>query len=236
MTIPLYVCYRLTGRRAIVRIWARASARIIGLRIRVSGSIPARGFVVANHLSYLDVLTIGSQLDACFVAKADIGGWPIFGWLARGTGTIFLDRKSARDLPRVAEKMRQAAAAGRVVVLFPEGTSSDGTAVQPFRPALLEVPASTTGTLHPAVLGYRTPDGEPDAAESVCWWGGMTFPPHLWRLLGLRRIEGWIEFLDPVTGSSRAELAERSREAIAAALDSRQGESKDERRTQNDER
>ena len=218
VTIPLYAIYLVTRSRWIVRTWARLCARVVGLRIRTSGRIPPPGYVVANHCGYLDVLLIGSRLDACFVAKTEIAGWPVLGWLASGTGTIFIDRKAARDVLRVSERIREAADAGRHVVLFPEGGSSDGSAVLPFRSALLQVAADDRRPVHPLALGYSTPEGEPPAREAVCWWGGASFAPHLWKLLGIRRIDGWIEFLDPVTGETRRELSEKARDEISRVV------------------
>jgi 1-acyl-sn-glycerol-3-phosphate acyltransferase len=223
VTIPLYAGYLVTRRRWIVRTWARVCARVVGLRIRTIGAIPPPGYVVANHCGYLDVLLIGSRLDACFVAKTEIAGWPVLGWLASGTGTIYIDRKAARDVLRVGERIREAADAGRHVVLFPEAGSSDGSAVLPFRSALLEVAAADGRPVYPLALGYSTPEGEPAARESVCWWGGASFGPHLWRLLGLRRIDGWIEFLEPVQGAARRELGEKARNAISGVLAQRVG-------------
>lgn len=223
VTIPLYAAYLLTRSRWIVRTWARICARVVGLRIRTSGRVPPPGYVVANHCGYLDVLLIGSQLDACFVAKTEIAGWPVLGWLASGTGTIYIDRNAARDVLRVGERIREAADAGRHVVLFPEAASSDGSAVLPFRSALLQVAAADRRPLYPLALGYSTPEGEPPAPDAVCWWGGASFAPHLWRLLGIRRIDGWIEFLGPVEGETRRELSEKARDAVSQVLAQRAG-------------
>ena len=218
VTIPLYAIYLVTRSRWIVRTWARLCARVVGLRIRTSGRIPPSGYVVANHCGYLDVLLIGSRLDACFVAKTEIAGWPVLGWLASGTGTIYIDRNAARDVLRVSKKIREAADAGRHVVLFPEGGSSDGSAVLPFRSALLQVAADDRRPVHPLALGYSTPEGEPPARDAVCWWGGASFAPHLWKLLGIRRIDGWIEFLEPVVGETRRDLSEKARDEISRVV------------------
>lgn len=223
VTIPLYAAYLVTRSRWIVRTWARICARVVGLRIRASGHVPPPGYVVANHCGYLDVLLIGSQLDACFVAKTEIAGWPVLGWLASGTGTIYIDRDAARDVLRVGDRIREAADAGRHVVLFPEAASSDGSGVLPFRSALLQVAAADGRLVYPLALGYSTPDGEPPASDAVCWWGGASFAPHLWRLLGLRRIDGWVEFLEPVEGQKRRELSEKARDAISRVLAQRVG-------------
>jgi 1-acyl-sn-glycerol-3-phosphate acyltransferase len=223
VTLPLYAGYLLTRSRWIVRTWARVCARVVGLRVQAKGAIPPPGYVVANHCGYLDVLLIGSRLDACFVAKTEIAGWPILGWLASGTGTIYINRNAARDVLRVGERIRGAADAGRHVVLFPEAGSSDGSAVLPFRSALLQVAVAGGRPVYPLALGYSTPEGEPPARDAVCWWGGASFAPHLWRLLGIRRIDGWVEFLEPVEGETRRELSEKARCAISDVLAKRVG-------------
>lgn len=202
-----------------MKLWAKLCCRIVGLEVEARGEVPPPGFVVANHCGYIDVLLLASQLDACFVAKAEIENWPLLGTLSKRTGTIFIERSAIRDVVRVSLEMRNARAAGRHVVLFPEAKSSDGSAVLPFRSALLEVPVAEKEPVWPAAIGYRTPEDEPPAGEAVCWWGDARFAPHLWRLLGIRRIHGRIDFLPRVEATSRRELAQQTHELIAAAIE-----------------
>jgi 1-acyl-sn-glycerol-3-phosphate acyltransferase len=167
-------------RRTVVRGWARGMARILGIRLAARGPTPAPPFLlVANHLGYLDVIVLASLVDAVFVAKREVRDWPLFGPLARAIGCIFVDRDSARDALRVGATLQSAVRGGRGVVLFAEGTSSDGSTVLELRPALLDWPARARQEVHTASLSYHTTAGDPPAAQALCWWGDMAFLPHL---------------------------------------------------------
>ncbi len=198
-------------RSWVTRWWARALLVVLGVRLEVDGSPPRPPFLlVANHLGYLDILVLASAVPTAFVAKAEIAGWPVFGALARAGGTLFVDRGSRRAIPRVAAAMRKVMEEGRGVVLFPEGTSTRGDGVAPFRPSLLAPAAEGELPVHWAVLGYDTPAGSPPAHLSVCWWGEMELPGHLLGLLALPRIEARLAFgSEPVTDVDRKRLADR---------------------------
>ena len=177
------------------RNWARATASLLGMRIMVEGTEPQPPFfVVSNHLSYLDVVTLASQLDCLIVAKSDIAGWPVLGLLCRSMGTIFVDRNSRRDVLRVNRLIETALAAGKGVLLFPEGTSTAGIEVLPFHSALLEPAARAGYPVSYAAISYRTPAGEPPASLSICWWGDMTFLSHLYRLFQLTSFDAKVTF------------------------------------------
>jgi lyso-ornithine lipid O-acyltransferase len=124
---------RLRGRMTLERraLWLqRASRRVLrslGVKVQVGGRPPARGLVVGNHLSYFDVLIISAAMPCSFVSKNEIAGWPYFGWAAQAGGTIFLDRQSMRSARVVAEEIAERLHLPVPVMLFPEGTSTDGT-------------------------------------------------------------------------------------------------------------
>ena len=175
--------------------WARATAGLLGTRIAVNGTPPqAPFFMVSNHLSYMDIVTLASQLDCIFIAKSDVAGWPVLGSLCRSMGTIFVDRNSRKDVLRVNALIQAALAAGKGVLLFPEGTSTAGFEVLPFHSALLEPAARAGYPVSYATLRYQTPASEPPAHLSVCWWGEMTFPSHLYRLLQLTSFDAIVAF------------------------------------------
>lgn len=129
---------RLDARGAWLHGWCRFACRVLGIRIKTYGSMPSSGLLVSNHLSYLDIVVLSSIRPCVFVAKRDVASWPLFGWLAHAAGTIFVDRERRFSSPKVVNGIRDAIAGGSVVVLFPEGTSSDGSTVLPFKSALLE--------------------------------------------------------------------------------------------------
>jgi 1-acyl-sn-glycerol-3-phosphate acyltransferase len=188
---------------------ARFVARLVGMRVTVEGAAPqAPFFLVSNHLSYVDIVLLASQLPCRFVAKREVRGWPLLGSLAAALGTIFLDRADHRDILRVNDRIGEALDAGEGVVVFAEGTSTGGDGVLPLRPSLLEVPARRAFPVTCAAISYRTPGGEPSADRSVCWWGDMRFPDHLFRLLMLPGFHARLTFASaPVCESDRKHLA-----------------------------
>lgn len=154
--------------------------RVLHVRIEVNGDLPTSGLIVSNHLSYLDILTFSTVFPCVFVSKKEVRSWPVFGLLAHLAGTRFLDRARQVDAHRVKNEVQEALEAGTRVVVFPEGTSSDGSSVLPFKPALFEAVAGRQ-TVTAAHLRYSVTRG--DVVNDVCYWGDMTFFPHLLRLL-----------------------------------------------------
>jgi 1-acyl-sn-glycerol-3-phosphate acyltransferase len=190
--------------------WTGGILRILGIRVQSVGPIPRPPFVlVTNHLSYVDVLVLASLLpDTVFVAKSEVATWPVIGHLCRGMGTLFVDRGSRRDVPRMVAEMRKCLADGWGVVLFAEGTSTLGATVGPFRPSLLEAPAASGLPVHYAALSYRTTPPDEAADTAICWWGEMDFSPHLWKLAHLSQGEARVDFAsEPVLLADRKLLA-----------------------------
>ncbi|MBL8804559.1 MAG: 1-acyl-sn-glycerol-3-phosphate acyltransferase [Planctomycetes bacterium] len=210
---------RIAWRRWIFRSWSRAACWGLAVHVTVVGEPPRAGaFLVSNHLSYLDIPVLATQLHTVFVSKAEVAGWPLIGPGARAMGTIFLVRERKRDLPDVNRQIATALLRGDGVVVFPEGTSTKGDQVLPFRPSLLAPAAEGAHEVHPALLSYATAPGDPPASLSVCWWGDMPFAPHVAVLLGLERIDARIEFLpERCSDEDRKQLAEK----LWAAVNSR---------------
>jgi 1-acyl-sn-glycerol-3-phosphate acyltransferase len=203
-------------RSWILRTWGRGLCRALGVKVKRRGTPPREPFLlVANHLTYLDILVLGGEAGGAFVTKSEIRGWPIAGRLCRASGMIFVDRGSKRDLVRVARQIEQALALGRGVILFPEGTTSRGSSLLPFRPSLLEVAVRNGHPVHHAVVSYHTSPSAPPPEEVVCWWGGISLVPHLRRLLRLPWIGALVTFGgQPVEEADRKLLAERLRAAM----------------------
>jgi 1-acyl-sn-glycerol-3-phosphate acyltransferase len=192
---------------------ARRALNIFKLKPQTIGPVPTRGLLVSNHLSYVDVLVISAITPAVFVSKADVKSWPVFGWLAQLAGTLFVDRDRRTQVARMNEEIEGALRSGALVVLFPEGTSSNGKGVLPFKSALLEPAARRTQPLAIGCLGYALDDG--DAGEEVCYWGDDTFFPHLLNLLGKRTLRVAVRFAAVAPdGTDRKQLALRLREEI----------------------
>lgn len=207
---------RARWRMFIFRSWSLCLLPVLGVRVEVEGEPPEPPFLlVTNHLSYVDVPVIGSQVGGIFVAKSEISSWPGVGFMCRSINTIFIDRNLRRDLPRVMRQIDREMEHGMGVVLFAEGTSSKGATVLPFRPSLLESAARSDTPVSFGTLSYHTPEGEPPAHLAVCWWGGMDFSPHALRLAQLRRVHAKLVFGDePIHDVDRKELARKLRTAM----------------------
>ncbi|MGY6633516.1 MAG: lyso-ornithine lipid O-acyltransferase [Alkalilacustris sp.] len=180
----------LFGRRRPVTPWitvgvCRATLRLLGLRRVVQGQpMEGRGVVVANHVSWLDIHAINAPAPVVFVSKSEVAGWPGIGWLARATGTLFVSR-NARDAADQRHAVEDRLRAGDRLVLFPEGTSTDGRQVLAFKPTLLAAlfaaDLACDLQVQPVSLRYRAPKGLDDRV--FAWWGDMAFAGHLLSVL-----------------------------------------------------
>jgi len=179
--------HRLNARAEWLHRWCRFACRVLGIRVMVRDSIPHSGLLVCNHLSYLDIIALSSTRPCIFVAKRDVAAWPLFGWLARAAGSIFADRQRKVDASGVIDLIRKTIERGALVVLFPEGTSSDGASVLPFKSALLESALQVDCPITAAAIDYSLRDGS--VANEVCYWRDMTLVPHLVNLFTKRTIE-----------------------------------------------
>jgi 1-acyl-sn-glycerol-3-phosphate acyltransferase len=194
----------------------------MGMTINVRNQPPAGPFLmVSNHLSYVDTIVLGSQANCAFVAKSEIASWPIIGLICRTMDTIFIDRNLRKDIPRVRQQIDETMRRGLGVVLFAEGTSTNGQSVLPFKTSLLESAARNRLPVHYSSLEYLVPPGEPSADQSVCWWGDMTFPGHLFRLLQLPSFEASLVYgFEPIVAGDRRVLAVKLWSAVSSQLSS----------------
>ncbi len=206
------------AEEVLLRTWARWMCRTLGVRIAVEGTVPKRPcLMVSNHLSYLDILVLNAVQPCRFVCKAEVRSWPVIGWGCRSLRTIFIDRASPFDTARVSNEIRRGFADGDAISLFPEGTSSHGHSVAPFRPALLTAMARERLPVHYAAFHYTTTAGDPPAYQSVCWWTDVGFGSHLLGLLRLRRIDARLRFGESaICLVDRRELAHRLHAATVA--------------------
>lgn len=200
----------------IVRRWATRMTRVLGIRVRIEGEPPAAPFLlVSNHLSYTDVVVFMSQLDARLLSKAEVKSWPLVGFLARFGGTLFIDRANRRDIPRVLDEIESTLEKGRGVVFFPEGTSSAGIEVMPFKASLFEVAVKGELDIAASAITYSTSPGERPAQWSVCWWGDMEFAPHLMDFLRVSSVDATLRFGEQnLRGTGRKELAATARREV----------------------
>jgi lyso-ornithine lipid O-acyltransferase len=171
---------------------------------------------VANHLSYLDILVLSAMHPCVFVSKQEVRSWPLFGLMAKMSGTVFVDRARSSAAHTANAEMSQALAQGAVVVLFPEGTSSDGSKVLPFRPALFDAATKAGANVVSAHISYAVADGS--AANDICYWGTMSFFPHLLRLLSRHQIRAQVRFAGETRKFADRKLAARVTYETVASL------------------
>lgn len=172
----------LTARLQRWAIWA--GLRIIGLRYHQEGSpMRAHGAVVANHASWMDIFALGAGQAIVFVSKAEVAGWPGIGFLARIVGTVFISR-NPRQADQQRSQLKAELDAGRKLLFFPEGTSTDGLRVLPFKSSLFAAFADLeTGLrIQPVTVIYIAPDGV-EEPRFYGWWGEMDLGPHMLQVL-----------------------------------------------------
>jgi 1-acyl-sn-glycerol-3-phosphate acyltransferase len=211
------------------RAYHRLASRILGFDTTVIGtpSTLRPTLFVANHTSYVDIEILGSVLDASFVAKSEVKGWPMFGWLARLQRTVFVDRRAhtthhQRDA--IVERLKE----GGRLVLFPEATSDDGSRVLPFKSALFAAVHAArlerAITVQPVSIAYVTLDGMPIGRfyrPFFAWYGDMDMASHLWTMVGLGRVGVTVEFHPPVSIEAfptRKALAEHCWRVVSAGV------------------
>ncbi|WP_170330108.1 lysophospholipid acyltransferase family protein [Ruegeria arenilitoris] len=180
----------------IAQFVCRNALRLLGIGFRTSGELmQQRGAVVANHTSWLDIFALNARKRVYFVSKAEVATWPGIGWLARATGTVFIerDRKKAKEQTKVFETRLKA---GHKLLFFPEGTSTDGLRVLPFKTTLFAAffaeELRDFMYVQPVSVIFHAPEGQPDRFYG--WWGDMEFGPHLLKTLGARR-QGFVELI-----------------------------------------
>lgn len=186
--------------------------RVFGAQVRLEsdGPPPASGLLVCNHLSYLDILVFSSITPAVFVSKREIKGWPVVGWFATLAGTLFADRQRRTQVAELARDIRGVLDTGVAVVLFPEGTNSDGTTILPFKSSLLEPATGQAHPLHVGLIRYELDDG--DVRSEVCFVGRVVFFMHALNLLGKRSVRASVKFRRIAERSAdRKELARQLR-------------------------
>ena len=196
--------------------WLHQSCKSVldamGIRCRVEGTPPPSGLLVANHLSYLDILVLGAATPCCFVSKKEVRRWPIFGQLGALGGTLFLDRGSRVSAVRTATAMGERLALPLPIVLFPEGTSTDGSTVLPFHSWLFEPAVERGASITVASIRYQSDGGRNEG--DLCWFGDASFLPHLLNVMACNTITVQICFGSPLVYEDRRTAARETRDAI----------------------
>ena len=200
--------------------WSRQALRIFGIHLRVDGFVPKPPVLVAaNHVSYLDILALATLVPGRFVAKKEMRAWPFFGIMGEWLGTLFIDRSDARASQRTVRQASEILATGTSIILFPEGTTSDGKRVGSFFAAPFEIASGAVASTIPVALRYEDVlrPGQPDP---LCpFIGEDSLFGHLWRLTAAAPLTLRVEFLPALAPElGRRNLAAMAQMAIADAL------------------
>lgn len=222
------MCLLLPGRPkvAYARFYWSVVTRLLGLQVRLIG-VPARMVngrpvvFVSNHSSWLDIPVLGGRIEACFVSKDEVGRWPFVGTIARLGRTVFISRQR-HATGRERDVLRERLAAGDNLLLFPEGTTSDGSRVLPFRSAFFAIAEGTDPPLiQPVSVVYDRLGGLPTGRASrpvFAWYGDMDLASHFWHFAQHRGLRASILLhppLDPARFASRKALSHAVWQAVA---------------------
>ena len=212
--------------RSLPMHYHRMVLRLLGVRVSLEGNVIARGPAVfaANHVSWLDIVILSSLAPVSFIAKRDVNGWPFIGQLARLQRTVFVDRERRHRTGTSRDEMHERMLAGDILVLFAEGTSSDGASVKSFKTAFFAAAEESNAPVQPvsiAYLGHRSLPMTRRQRPLYAWYGDMDLAPHLWDALGNGPIEIKVICHPPLTflqAGDRKSLARAAENAVRKGL------------------
>lgn len=211
-------------RNARVQVWARQMLAVLRIDLQLHGTPPPGGpvLLVANHISWLDILVMHAARHCRFVSKSELKSWPLIGTLATGAGTLYIERESRRDAMRVVHHMAASLKAGEILAVFPEGTTSDGVSLLPFHANLIQAAISADAPVQPVALSFmdaRT--GQTSLAP--CYIGDDTLIGSIWRTLTTPGIVAVVRYGEPqhAQGRDRRAWAVDLRDAVAGLREAR---------------
>ena len=230
---PVHIAYSAISPKNHYRLpllFHRLLLKVIGFDVRVHGGMSTEKpvFFVANHTSYLDIPVLGSLIPASFVAKAEVASWPLFGFLAKMQNTVFIERRQTRAAQQ-RDQLTQYLAEGRNLIMFPEGTSTDGQRVLPFKSSLFSAIENAAEDIdlvvQPVSITCTTIDGLPltqNLRSFYSWYGDMTLVPHLWQAFKCDRFGVDVIFHPPIharTVPDRKKLALLCQQSVASGVE-----------------
>lgn len=208
------------------RFYLSSWRKCIGHHLHIKGELSTAKptLFVANHSTYIDILVLGTFLPARFVAKKEVAKWPIMGWLSTNQGTIYIDRDRTA-IAEGTEKLKEFLDRGESLILFPEGTTSDGCRVLPFGSSFFDVALKKNVVVQPVSVTYAGWDGlpMPRFMRKMCGWFSpdVEMLPHLWQMAQLGTVQVVVELHEPLQASEftcRKELAKKSHAAVQSGL------------------
>jgi len=210
------------GQDYELRRWARHLLGILNVRVtclNAPEALPPRSVLVANHVSWLDIMTVFAVQPAVFIGKEEIRRWPVVGPLCERAGTLFIERGSRRHARHINGRVADTLSAGRVIAIFPEGTTTDGRALNPFHRALFQSAVDADAVLQP--VGIRYTDRNGAWTDAPAFVGDMSLIESMWRLVSARELVAELRFAAPIAARNghRRDLARLAESAIAGVLD-----------------
>jgi 1-acyl-sn-glycerol-3-phosphate acyltransferase len=206
-------------REGLIRGWSKSVLRVLHLRAQLLCSlpVPTNGVLLSNHVSWLDIIVLNSLLPSRFVAKQEVRKWPVFGWLARQAGTVFVRRDRKMETGVMNNRLAELIRHGERLAVFPEGTTTDGESVLPFRSALLDCAVKTECAVYPVAVRYRTADGRLDKLPAFV--GDDALGASLWRIFGQPELYVDLSIGQPLPVSGhRRDLAADAHAAVTDLL------------------
>lgn len=231
----LFVLTRVPWRRTFPWRFQQVACKVLGFRVKVTGEVAPGGgvLIAANHTSWIDIMTVSAAAPSSFIAKSEVKRWPVFGWMARLQRSVFVERNRRSKTAEQRNTIKDRLASGDTIVLFPEGTSSDGNRVLPFKSALMSAAEGKIKgrdgverdiRVQPMSVAYTKLRGLPmnrDYRPFFAWYGDMLLVPHLWDAARLGKIDCEIIIHPPITiaeAGSRKALAAQCEAVVAAGL------------------
>jgi 1-acyl-sn-glycerol-3-phosphate acyltransferase len=192
------------AREARVQSWSLEMLALLGIRLELRGTPPRSGpiLLVANHISWLDILVMHAACYCRFVSKADVKTWPLVGTLATGAGTIYIERESRRDALRVVHHMAQSLKSGEVVAVFPEGTTSDGVSLLPFHANLIQAAVAAGAPIQPVALSF-VDSATREVSLTPCYIGDDSLVASVWKTLSGPPVTAVVSYGEPQTAQGR---------------------------------
>lgn len=207
------------AREERIRQWCAAVLDILRVKVHVRGHIPEQGtqsvLFVANHISWIDIWVLKAQLPMRLVSKSEIRDWPIIGWLAEHAGTLFVARHKRQQTGQTMNSVEEALQENHNLCFFPEGTTTDGTELKPFKSSLFQAAVNARARVWPVMIFY--PRSQGGANTEIAYSGDTTMLQSLRAVLSQKEITVELEFAEPLdaVGSERRQLAQQARQAIA---------------------
>lgn len=221
-----YPWFGLQMRRRILQVWSANLLAILNIRVAFAAKGQIQddhpGLIVSNHVSWLDIFVLNSVVPMRFVAKSDVRGWPVIGWLCARAQTLFIERGKVRSAARINMDMAELLKQGESLAVFPEGTTTDGAQVAHFHSSLLQPAIDAWSQVHPIAIRYQNQRGE--RSHDATYIDDVSLGASIWRILCSRELHVRL-LLTPsldVRGKERRELARQAQQQIGTALEAMQ--------------